>query len=350
MRLSTKAIIIMLSFMFVVSLGTLWSEGQAEEGGRELPPGPEFDSETVPEDQGAVEPVDQMPEEPLKIAVLGLENNPFWVPVKQGALDAAETLAEYNTEVDWIVPPGDKHTADVFGQAIENALVQEYDAIATVAGDSGLVPYINDAVSRGVPVATFNVETTTENERLFFVGADLYSQGVRAGEVMAEQLGGEGKVAVMTGFFSVEGHEQRRQGFLDALEENAPDIEIVGQVETLDQNDTAYNQTADFLNANPDLDGLFIAAGGQIGGGRAVEDAGRAGEVVIITYDYIPETMEMVESGTITGTIGQNPYAQGHDPAIRLYNYLVAGEVPPAGKLLTFSRFVTQENIDEINY
>ena len=351
MKLSKKTMIVFFTILALVFAQGLFAAGQAEaDGGRELPPGPEFDSETVPEDQGEVEPIDQMPDEPLKIAVLGLENNPFWVPVKQGALDAAETLAEYNTQVDWIVPPGDKHTADVFGQAIENALVQEYDAIATIAGDSGIVPYINRAVERGVPVATFNVETTTENGRLFFVGADLYEQGVRAGEVMAEELGGEGKVAVMTGFFSVEGHEQRRLGFLEALEENAPNVEIAGQVETLDQNDTAYTQTVDFLNSNPDLNGIFVAAGGQIGAGNAVKDQGKAGEITIICYDYIPETMEMVEDGTITGTIGQNPYAQGHDPAIRLYNYLVGGVVPPAGRLLTFSRFVTQENIDEINY
>jgi ABC-type sugar transport system substrate-binding protein len=341
--------VVLLAVIALLSAQGVFAEGQAESG-RELPPGPEFDSETIPENQGEVEPVDQMPEEPMKIAVLGLENNPFWVPVKQGALDAKEELAEYNTQVDWIVPPGGKHTADVFGQAIENALVQEYDAIATIAGDSGLVPYINEAVDQGVPVATFNVETTKENDRLFFVGADLYKQGVRAGEVMAEELGGDGKVAVMTGFFSVEGHEARRQGFLDAIEENATDIEIVGQVETEDKNDVAYNQTMDFLNSNPDLDGLFIAAGGQVGGGRAVEDAGKAGEVVIVTYDYIPETMEMVKSGTITGTIGQHPYAQGHDPAIRLYNYLVGGEVPPAGKLLTYSKYVTKENIDEVEY
>lgn len=49
--------------------------------------------------------------------------------------------------------------------------------------------------------------------------------------------------------------------------------------------------------------------------------------------DYIPETMEIVESGTITGTIGRNPYAQGHDPAIRLYNYLVGDVVPEAGEV-----------------
>jgi ABC-type sugar transport system substrate-binding protein len=343
--------IALVVIMVLFSSALAFAGGQKEAASaRELPEGPAFDSETIPEDQGKVKPVDQKPDEPMKIAVLGLENNPFWVPVKQGALDAAKELAPYNCTVEWIVPPGDQHTADVFGQAIETAIVQEYDAIATIAGDSGIVPFINKAVERGIPVATFNVETTTENDRLFFVGADLYKQGVRAGEVMAEELGGEGKVAVMTGFFAVEGHEQRRLGFLDALEEKGPDIEVVGEVETLDKNDTAYNQTVDFLNAVPDLDGLFVAAGGQIGAGNALKDAGKVDQVTMICYDYIPETMEMVKEGVITGTIGQNPYAQGHDPAIRLYNYLVGGVVPPAGRLLTYSKFVTQENIDEVNY
>jgi ABC-type sugar transport system substrate-binding protein len=57
--------------------------------------------------------------------------------------------------------------------------------------------------------------------------------------------------------------------------------------------------------------------------------------------------MEYVAKGVITGTIGQDPFAQGHDPAIRLFNYLVAGEVPPAGRLLTRADFVTKDNINQ---
>ena len=79
-----------------------------------------------------------MPAEPLRIAVLGLENNPFWIPVKEGTLVAGEELTAYNTTVDWIIP-GETHTADNFSGGIEAAIAQEYDAIATIAGDAGLV-------------------------------------------------------------------------------------------------------------------------------------------------------------------------------------------------------------------
>ena len=40
----------------------------------------------------------------MKIAILGLENNPFWIPVKEGAMKAAEELKPYGVTVDWIVP------------------------------------------------------------------------------------------------------------------------------------------------------------------------------------------------------------------------------------------------------
>ncbi len=324
------------------------AEGSKDAGSkRQLPPGPPFAGVAFMEDEGVVKPIAKKSERPLKIAVIGLENNPFWIPVKEGAYKAAEELKDFNCKVDWIVPAGDAHTSDFFGNAIESAIIQKYDAIATIAGDSGIVTYINKAVEAGIPVATFNVETTTENKRLFFVGADLYKQGEESAKIMAKELGGKGKVALLTGFFSVEGHEQRRLGFLETIAKVAPEIKIVGQVETLDKADVAYTQAKDFMSANPDLSAFMVCAGGAFGVGKAIEDSGKAGVVKLINYDFIDETMEQVSKGICTGTIGQGPFAQGHDPAIRLYNYLVGGVVPPAGRLLTKAEYVTKANVSK---
>lgn len=337
--------------LLVVALMAVNASGSAEKVVRELPPGPAFDSRVLaPEDEGIVKPLEKHDGPSMKIAVLGLENNPFWVDVKAGTLKAAEELAAYDCTVEWIVPPGDAHTSNVFGSAIENCIIQEYDAIATIAGDSGIVPFINKAVEAGIPVATFNSETDAENKRLFFVGADLYEQGVNAAHYMKDVIGTSGKVAIITGFFSVEAHEARRLGFLDTIKEIAPGIEIVGQVESLDKGDIAYSQANDFMSAHPDLAAIYVCAGGAFGAGKAIEDAGLAGELKLINYDFIAETMEQVASGVCTGTIGQNPFAQGHDPAIRLYNYLVSAVVPPAGRLLTRSDFVTKENMAEFGF
>ena len=307
---------------------------------------PAFDSMCQMADEGAVTPVDMMPEEPLRIAVLGLENNPFWIPVKEGTLTAAEELAPYDTTVEWIIP-GETHMADNFAPGIEALVAQEYDAIATIAGDAGVAPFIDMAAEAGIPVATFNSETDVENARLFFVGADLYLQGETAAQAMADAIGGEGEVGIITGFFAVEAHELRRQGFVDYLAENYPDITIVGEVENEDQGDTAYTQAQDFMTANPDLAGIYVTAGGPFGAAAAVEDAGKTGEIAVVSFDFVDETMEFVQKGVISATIGQNPYAQGHDPAIRLFNYLVGGVVPECGRMVTEAAVVTQDNIDE---
>ena len=311
-----------------------------------LPPGPTFDSTATMADEGMVKPVAKKAPKPMKIAVLGLENNPFWIPVKEGTMKAAKELAPLGCTVDWI-NAGAQHTTDVFGPAIEAAMAQDYDAIATIAGDSGIVNYINRAVDAGIPVATFNSETATVNKRLFFVGADLYQQGLTAGKRMAEVLKGKGKVAIITGLFAVEAHELRRKGFEDELAKEAPGITIVGRVENNDKADTAYGQAQDFMTANPDLSAIYVTAGGPFGAAKAVQDAGKAGKVKIVSYDFVDETMAFVKSGVITGTLGQDPFAQGHDPAIRLYNYLVGGVVPPAGRLLTKADFVTKDNISK---
>lgn len=344
MKTLKKLLFALLITTLVFGVGVL----NAQDDDEDLMPGDEgwFASQCQPEDESVVAPVDMEPEGEIRIAVLGLENNPFWIPVKEGTLAAAAELEPYGVTVDWIIP-GETHTADNFAPGIEAAVAQGYDAIATIAGDAGVAPFIDDAVAAGIPVATFNSETDAENARLFFVGADLYLQGQTAAHAMAEAIGGEGKVAVITGFFAVEAHELRRLGFVDTMEAEYPDIEIVGEVENTDQGDIAFTQAQDFMAANPDLKGIYVTAGGPFGAAAAVEDAGMAGEVWVVSFDFVEETMEYVQDGVIYATIGQNPFAQGHDPAIRLYNYLVAGEVPPCARLVTEAAVVTAENIDE---
>lgn len=323
------------------------STGAASQSTAPAATAPAFDSACTPPDEGTVTPVATKPAKPLKIAILGLENNPFWIPVKAGAAKANTELQAVGSQADWIVPAGDTHGSVNFGTAIDAAVVKKYDAIVTIAGDAGIVPFINKAVAAGILVATFNSETATANDRTFFVGADLYKQGQAAGKAMGDALGGKGKVAIITGLFSVEAHELRRKGFEDTLKQNYPGITILQAVENNDQADKAYAEAQAFMTANPDLAGIYVTAGGPFGAAKAVDEAGKGGQIKIVSFDFVDETMAYVQKGVITGTIGQDPYAQGHDPAIRLYNQIVGGVQAACGRLLTKSDFVTKDNISQ---
>src|SRR5215471_2904212 len=304
---------------------------------------PAFTSSGTVQDEGTVKPVEQKSAKPLRIVVLGLESSPFWIPVKAGVERAGRELAPLGATVEWIVP-GEVHTADVFGRAIDAALAKQYNAIATIAGDAGVAAYIDRAAQAGVPVATYNSETETANSRLFFVGADSYAQGTAAGTLMCKLVGAKGKVGIITGFFAVEAHQARVKGFQDALKKGCPQSTVVGIVENQDKAENAYQQAKDFMTAHPDLGGIIAIAGSPFGAARAVDEAKKAGTVHLVTFDAVEETLDYVDKGVIDASIGQDPDAQGHDPVIRLYNYLVAGQLPPYGKLLTKAEIITKQN------
>ncbi len=306
------------------------------------PNAPAFASAGTVPDEGAVKPVDQAPGKPLRIAVLGLESSPFWIPVKAGVERAGRELASRGVTVEWIVP-GENHTADVFGRAIDGAVAKQYDAIATIAGDAGVAAYIDRAVAAGIPVATYNSETDTPNQRLFFVGADSYAQGKAAGTLMCRLVGPAGKVGIITGFFAVEAHQARVKGFEDALKAECPNTTVVGRVENQDKAEIAYQLAKDFMTAHRDLAGLIAIAGSPFGAARAVEEANMAGKVHLVTFDQVDETMDYVRKGVIAATIGQNPDAQGYDTVMRLFNYLAAGQLPPYGRLLTRADVITKD-------
>ena len=99
----------------------------------------------------------------LRIAILGLDDTPFWKPVRAGALAARQELASCNATVDWIAPEGPYRDFDVAvrGPAVDALVAEGYDAIATVLYDLSLVPYLNRAVDRGVVVSTFNSEASS---------------------------------------------------------------------------------------------------------------------------------------------------------------------------------------------
>jgi ribose transport system substrate-binding protein len=341
-----KCTFILLSLLVVLMFNYSCHRSSLHRNSRILPQPPPYYSEGRAEDQGKVMPVENSKNEKIRIAYLAMETNPWWTPVKTGVMEARDILKDYNTEVDWIVA-GDRHTADVFGIAIEAAIAQNYDGIATLAGDEGMIPFIQKAVNANVAVATYNSETNKESARTFFVGADNYKQGRACGEKIAQLIGGKGKVAIITGFFSVEAHELRRKGFKDVIGEKYPDIKIVGEVENIDLADIAYTQAMDFMSSFPDLSGIYITASGQFGAANAVKDNGKKGFVKVVCHDFLPETIGLVKEGVIQGLIDQSTKLQGRDVVIRLYNYIVGGVVPPFGKLLLDTPMGTPENIDQ---
>jgi methyl-accepting chemotaxis protein len=218
--------------------------------------------------------------------------------------------------------------------------------IASTPEVNRVVDAVN-AIIRGLRESSseFNKVTDEPCQRLCYVGPDGFLQGHACGQAMGEALDGHGQVLVLTASFSNGGLELRRSGFEGHLRENFPGIEIVDAVENDYDPPKTHALTQTYLKRYPGLSGIYSAEAVGVGGAaRAVTEAGKSGRVKIFCHDLVDETMPYVVSGAITATVGQDPYAQGHDPAIHLFNHLVAGWRPTNPTLLTEMDLVTPEN------
>ena len=193
----------------------------------------------------------------------------------------------------------------------------------------------------------FNSVTDEPCNRLLYVGADGYTEGRTCGEAMGRYVGTRGSVAILTGSFKAPGLEIRRLGFLSLLHEKYPGLKIVEQAETHEIPETAEKLTADLLRKYPDLSGLYMTEGASLPGAvRAMLSAGARGRVRLITHDTMDETMQAMQQGLVAATASQDPIAQGHDPAVHLFNHIVTGWRPPQPRLLCDIGLVTPENAD----
>ena len=119
-------------------------------------------------------------------------------------------------------------------------------------------------------------------------------------------------------------------------------------MEVHDNNDEAYKKVKAYMDKDPNIDGIFLVAGGQIGTAQVVEEKGRAGKTKIVLYDFMRDILEYIKKGVVTCAIGQDPFRQGHDPVIYLYNYIVKRQTPPSDHMWTRIDVVDIDNVDNM--
>jgi methyl-accepting chemotaxis protein len=195
----------------------------------------------------------------------------------------------------------------------------------------------------------YNTLTDEPCQRLFYIGADAYLEGRRCAEAMGQVLGGKGQVAIIAANFSQASQHLRRRGFESVMHEKYPNIRIVERGESQGTPEGTRRLASDFMRRYPALSGIYVTEGGApFGAGQAVADAHVEGQIKIICHDLVNETMQLLIQGVITATLGQDPFAQGHDPVVHLFNFLTAGWRPNNPRLLTTMDLVTRENYSQL--
>ncbi|MBD8079372.1 ABC transporter substrate-binding protein [Cellulosimicrobium arenosum] len=234
----------------------------------------------------------------------------FWQAVKQGADDAADELG---VEVTFEGPETETEV-DKQLSMLQTALDKNPDAIGFAALDSeASIPLMTDAQSRGIPVVAFDSGVESDVP-VTTVSTDNAAAAAEAAKHMVDLIGGSGKIAVLGHDQTSQTGQQRVTGFVDYIEQNAPDVEIVDtQYAGGDQLKSA-DAAKSILQAHPDLKGIYgTNEGAATGVVKAVQEQDMAGELTVIGFDSGKAQIDAINDGLMAGAITQNPVGIGYE-------------------------------------
>ena len=219
-------------------------------------------------------------------------------------------------------------------QAIEDLIAKGVDVIGVVPNDeAALEPVLKKARDAGIKVIAHEGPGLSNIDWDFEL-ASAQGFGEAHAKLFSEKIGDEGgKYAVYVGSLTVPLHNAWADAAIAWLDENRPDLEIVGERYGVAENVDDSRATAlDLIAANPDLRG-FLAFGSQgpIGAGRAVEERRKTGEIFVLGPFSPGQGRKMVHSGILTGGYMWNP-AQAGEVFVTLGKMLADGEEITAGQ------------------
>lgn len=266
-------------------------------------------------------------------------SNPFFSAMTKGAEDAAEELGATLNVQDAQLDLANQNTqVDAFIQ-------QGVDLIVISAVDEdGIAPAIERAHAAGVIVIA--VDTPA-------VGADavVMTDAVEAGEVactyLFEQMGGEGNFLIIDGT-PIQTIIDRITGCNNVLE-NYPNINAVGHQNSTNDRSSGLAVTTDMLTATPDVQGVFgMNDPSALGGVLAVEQAGRADDIIVVGIDGSPEAVEELQrdGSPFVASATQNP-AEMVREAVAVAQQIIAGETLEETTILIPSVIVTRDNVQD---
>jgi len=280
---------------------------------------------------------------------------PFWADHRKALEDVGELLGVKTT----FTGPLDFDTAAQARQ-LDELIVRRPAGIMIFPGDeAAMAPGIDRAVAEGIPVACLTGDVPASARSTFF-GINGFNAGRAGGELLAQAIGGRGKVIL--GTFPAPSVLQRVEGYKSIFEEKYPEIEVVDVVN--DRADPSYAPTAyaQAILANPDIVGIGGTDGDSgKGAAIAVTEAGRVGDIKIVAMDRNDDMLPYIEDGTIYGAVAQKSYIEAFLAVQMLHwqntdgmqvvpDWRAAGINPLPESVDTGVMMITKDNVEQFKH
>ncbi|WHY78231.1 sugar-binding protein [Neobacillus sp. WH10] len=250
-------------------------------------------------------------------------DNEYWRLVEKGAKAAAK---DYGVMLEYVGPK--QSNIDDHLKAIEMSAASKVDGIMTQGlSDEQFTPLINRVIEKGIPVITVDTDASN-SKRMAYIGTDNYYSGYLAGKALIADTKGKANVAIITGSLYKNHQIQRVKGFEDAVKAESG-IQIIDVWESDISRVQAAEKAYQILQEHPEVNAFYgTSALDGIGIAQVVQKYKNNGQIYIMAFDTLPETLTYIQKGIINATVVQEPYEMGYEAVIMMIDIIEGKKVP----------------------
>jgi ribose transport system substrate-binding protein len=244
------------------------------------------------------------------------DDNPFYIAMLRGIRARA---AELGWEVVYVSSQEDKArqingVQDLIARGVKGILISPIDA-------TGVNAAYDAAASAKIPIISIARGSTSPNQTLH-VAMDEKQIGRDIGAHIARNIGGRGKVALISGPPGAPTFKNLSDGIKESVAKH-PDIQIAFEQFGLLTRERGLKLAEDALTANPDLAAIYAANDDvALGAAQAVAAAGKKGKVFVSGMNGIPPALRAVKDGSLGMTVELNPVNWGRLGVDMMADYL----------------------------
>jgi ribose transport system substrate-binding protein len=259
---------------------------------------------------------------------------------------AKEIAAKENVDVEilWQAPTA----ADPAKQAsiLQNLADQKVSGISVSVEEANtLKGAIDYAVDMGIPVMTFDSDSSASKRKAFFGTNDLEC-GEKLAHHLGKLLGGKGKVMVQSGS-EAPNLQDRVKGVRDCFVAHYPGMSVIDVVKCNDDQKKAVEQIAQYTQSNKEIQGWVLVGGWAVFGDHGLDTIDPA-KVKVVSCDAVPQTWQYLENGKCQMLLAQDLWGWGAQ-SVRILKDLADGKTVatgPGGRVNGALEEVTKENLD----
>jgi ribose transport system substrate-binding protein len=229
--------------------------------------------------------------------------------------------------------------------SVEDAITQKMDGIVLMSiSQTSITSSVNTAYNAKVPIfMLFGYSEELKDKMVGSVQADGKLSGKTIGTWVAQNIP-EGEVACIMGQPGRGDAEMYRDAFLAEMQKN-PKLDFVAAVPGDWNRQKAFNQMQNLITSFPNLKACFVQNEDMaLGAIQALKEAGKEGEVAIVSQNGAPYGLESIAAGGIKATVGWSPSQEGQ-LATRMLVESIRGNTSNPKLTITPMTVITKENV-----